>query len=419
MMGLWHICRGGRCLSSGGQAFIAYAKAKARRKPEVAFFPSFSGPDELLDAAHKAAFFLPSACVRRVALPTTFEPSFGEQAPASWPRPSYLADASIVNRVRMECVRGSDAPADADWLLVWQAGAAARVPPGLRNTRRIIALDRHVDNTDGWTWCGLVYEQMTEWERRKMRSDAQRRFNRFCGNLPRYKRCYVFGTGPSLDEAWRHDFSDGYRIVCNTMVANPALLDHIQPHFITAGDAVHHFDLNLHAWAFQQDLVKALKARDMLFVTRDLFVPLFMHHHPSAAPKTVAAPLHRGPVHFDLARRLVYHEMGNIFTSMMLPLASFLADEIYMLGFDGRAPGAERFWRYSNQSAYEALKPAIAEAHPAFFARMDYEAYNAMHNKNIESVCSAGESMGKQYVCMCPSHLSALQRRYQGMEPAV
>jgi hypothetical protein len=224
----------------------------------------------------------------------------------------------------------------------------------------------------------------------------------------------VFGTGPSLDMAWERDFSDGYRIVCNTIVRNRALLDHLRPHFIVAGDAIYHFGNNLHAYAFRCDLERALADRPMLLITRDLFHPLFAHYHPAVRERAVAAESEPEGLHLDMLARPVYHQMANILNCLMLPLATALADEVYFLGFDGRAPGEQLFWKNSDANAYNELKPAIMAAHPAFFSQTDYSSYACDHSANAERIMAAGEALGKRFVCLNPSHIPAFQRRHGG-----
>ncbi|MDA0578628.1 MAG: hypothetical protein O3B24_11080, partial [Verrucomicrobia bacterium] len=207
------------------------------------------------------------------------------------------------------------------------------------------------------------------------------------------------------------DWSDGYRIVCNTIVNNRDLLRHLKPHIVVAGDAAYHFDINLHAAAFRRDLARALDEHDMLFVTRDLYGPLLGVHHPDIRRKTILAEAGVG-AHFDITQRLVYHQwpQGNILNALLLPLASALADEIVLLGFDGRAPNDSGFWRNAAASTYDAFKPAIKAAHPAFFA-IDFNAYAQAHSDNAETLMQAGEAMGKRYTCLNDSYIPAFRQR--------
>ncbi|MFC1452303.1 hypothetical protein ACFLSJ_03050 [Verrucomicrobiota bacterium] len=392
-----------------------------RRPPSVSFFPEFTDEAEFLDAYHKAAYFLPEGVVDRVVFPVAFDPGFPLETPGAWPKPDYVADMDLPAHRKLQVMRTRRLPAlrallSSDYVFVWDRRALGRFGLLASGSKKLQDVDRHRHINEGWIWGGFMSLLEPEETKAATQRLSQERFLGFLDALPRYEKCYVFGTGPSLEQAWKHDFSDGYRIVCNTIVRNGALLDHIAPHFICAGDAAYHFGNNHHAYRFRRDLEQALDGRDALFITRDNLFPLFLHHHPSLSDKSVAAEFVERGIEMDYRRRLVYLRMGNILNCLMLPLASSIARDIRLLGFDGRAPGEKVFWQNWSRGTYDDLKPSIRAAHPAFFSEMNYEKYARQHGENADRIMAIGESRGKEYVCMNPSHVPAFQKRYRGEE---
>ena len=77
---------------------------------------------------------------------------------------------------------------------------------------------------DGWEWVRASHYH------RRHRPDIRRSKSRFVQRIEELqalglKRSYIFGTGPSLEKAFGRDWSDGYRIVSNTIVRRPGSLE--------------------------------------------------------------------------------------------------------------------------------------------------------------------------------------------------
>src|SRR5207249_6022109 len=102
---------------------------------------------------------------------------------------------------------------------------------------------------------------------------------------------YVFGTGPSLARATEFTYGDGVRIVCNSIVRNPDLLEHIKPHFIAAADVVFHFGPSRYAAEFRRDLMSALQSTGAYFLVPEQLAPLMFSLYPELVDRTIAIPL--------------------------------------------------------------------------------------------------------------------------------
>lgn len=403
------------CREAPRRAALA-ARTPHRGTPSVRFFPPLMRESEFLDLYFKILHFMPPGSASRITIPVDFVTTRPLNDLTRFPPPLHVAappagirrDVAVVRERSRSLAR---ALLCADLVYVWDWSA---VPAGsvAAESPRVCNVDRHRNGADAWTWAEFLYNQWPPAQRAAEIAASRQRLRDALARLPRYDRAYVFGTGPSLEQAWQHDFSDGYRIVCNTIVNNSTLMDHINPHLVVAGDAAYHFDVNRHAVAFQRDLEAAMRARDLLFVTRDLYAPLLAFHHPDTRRRTLLAESGVPGIHFTAPERIVYHQWphGNILNALLLPLGSSLANDVTLLGFDGRAPGEKAFWQNSPLNTYDAYKPAIREAHPAFF-EIDFEAYAQAHSDNAEQLMQAGEAMGKRYRCLNDSYIPAFRKR--------
>lgn len=181
-------------------------------------------------------------------------------------------------------------------------------------------------------------------------------------------RVYLFGTGPSLDRANEFDFHDGYRVVCNTIVKNVELLEKLQPHIITAGDALYHFSETAHAERFREDLFRWLERSSTLFVYPQQYdVCMRALSPPSVQEQLVPVPQgQRTRFVPGLETDFALPNLGNVLNLLLLPIGTYLAQHITLLGFDGRDPNATGFWRNSSANSYPELIEQLDQAYPAF-----------------------------------------------------
>lgn len=232
-------------------------------------------------------------------------------------------------------------------------------------------------------------------------------------------KTYVFGTGASLSSARAYDWSDGYRVVCNTIVKSQETWNHLLPHVIVAGDALYHFSLTRHARTFRSDLRERLKEHKAVFayplrfdaiVRRsfaeflDCLLPISDGNH-----RTICASLPGGaglPI-----------GLGNVLNQLLLPIACSLSKKVYLVGFDGRRATDKLFWSYSNEHAYPELIQEMHSQFPAFFEMQvpvgDKERYiRENHGDELERRLRSAENLGWSFTLCFPSTTSCLQARY-------
>jgi len=151
------------------------------------------------------------------------------------------------------------------------------------------------------------------------------------------EKCYLFGTGPSLEKAIEMDWSDGYRIVCNTIVRDQSLWNHINPHIIVAGDAIYHFGPDSFARTFRDDLNKRLSETSTFFIYPDFFNSIVQREFPKLSDRLIPIPIgvHQN-IHQDLTKNFSLPQLGNVLPLLLLPVGCSLSKNINLWGFDER-----------------------------------------------------------------------------------
>jgi hypothetical protein len=281
-------------------------------------------------------------------------------------------------------------------------------------------IDYRYNPTDGWEWCYLSQYLST---RKPNNSEVKKRFQRYLNLLKKegLKKTYLFGTGPSLGAAIDRDWSDGYRIVCNTIVRDQGLWNHLKPHFIVAGDAIYHFGFNDFACAFRQDLVKRLHETKIMFIYPAFCDEIVQREFQDLSEQLLPIPCKSVKyINTKLVKNFYLPSIGNVLNNILLPLGCALTKDIFLWGFDGRAPSDtdKLFWSNSSKHNYDELMHQIQKKHPAFFdsfvPKNDPFKYQKETMGNVLARCLEKiEKEGFYVEILHPSWNEVLQARYK------
>lgn len=287
---------------------------------------------------------------------------------------------------------------------------------GIRAHDGVFDIDFRTNPVDGWSWIdagdyAASYVPDVEAARARLFAYVQAK------NLSRFDRCYIFGTGPSLSRAADRNWEDGIRVVCNTIVRDPVLWQHIDPHILMAGDAIYHFGFTEFALAFRRDLRARLEESNVLFVYPAQFDRVVREDLQHLAHRLVPIPEGKHvTVHEDFKDHFSTPALGNVLNRLLLPMACNLSKRVGLWGFDGRAPSDQLFWANAPQQSYTELLPTLQKAHPAFFdnfvPKADPEAYvRSVHGDVLEHCLSSAEALGWSFEMLHPTWTPTLARR--------
>jgi hypothetical protein len=278
-------------------------------------------------------------------------------------------------------------------------------------------VDDELNPLAGWEWCDLALHSFTIMGHSI--PDGRSRLNDAINRLRAlgFSKCYLFGTGPSLGRALDTDWSDGFRVVCNTIVRDAKLWAHINPHFIVAGDGIYHFGHTDHARAFRRDLAQRLKETDTYFLLPDRFFPMVADELKESLDRVI--PISIGTheaVHRDLTNDFALPCVPNVLNMLLLPLGCTLSKRICLWGFDGRAPADKLFWANSSKQSYQELMEGLRQAHPAFFSHQvpdknPNKYVQAVHGDLLDRLLSQAEAEGWAFEMLHETWTPTLAKR--------
>ena len=279
-------------------------------------------------------------------------------------------------------------------------------------------IDPSLDRDVAWEWHHAI--NRTEQLPANRHARAYASFQELMDRLKRrtnLKRCYIFGTGPSLATAEQRRFDDGFLIVCNTIVRDRELVRRIKPDIIVAADALNHFSDTGHATAFREDLKARMRETGMTLCYPEMFETYVRREFAEFNDRCIPLPGGGPP---DLTRDLTQDfrlpELGNVLGLIMMPIACSLAKDIRLLGFDGRKEGDKLFWSNSAKHTYPELLTQMSLDYPAF-----YEKHVPVANPNVYMKVTQGDSLdaamtsaekaGWTFTLLAPSTSPALSKR--------
>ena len=394
----------------------------------VLYHPPFDSQEALLNHHHRASWYLPAmdAACRVVRIPHPFSNAVPGE------RPEHMAaspEAETPIRLERRSRNSVWNLLFSDLVIYWRSEPSRLSRALLERACGVetayVATD-DVAAVEYGTYAGLTWDALTEEaEKERVIAENRERFEAVAKDIAAqsYQAACVFGTGPSLNSAFDFDFADTLCIVCNSIVQNDALLDHIRPRFVCAGDVVSHFGVSTYAAQFRADLTRALLERDLYLVTTARFGALLLHHQPELREKVFLVEQGSDDPVFDLRATYTTPRLDSTLNIHMLPLAATFAKKIWMLGCDGKAPtGAnEDFWAHAPDAQYAELVDSGHLCHPTFDVRRRLGTYGR-YLRSVARTIEQGERAGIRYGSLHASNVPVINAGavdLSGMSPGV
>lgn len=276
-------------------------------------------------------------------------------------------------------------------------------------------IDKRNSQLEAGSWWMVFNYTFTAREKQRVRDISKRNFERFLEKNRHKKKAYAFGTGPSADKYADFEFDkNALKVICNSIVKNRDMMDHIgKPDILVFADPVFHFGDNKYAAQFREDMSRHAHEYDFFVGVPDFTMALLLHHFPGLEDKLIGIS-YSSNLNIPAPENPSVKATNNILTLLMLPMATAVADDIYMLGMDGRSPNETYFWQHSKKSQYNNLMQEVKNVHPYFFRDRDYAYYYHRHCKMIDVYFNFAEQHGKRFHSMMPSYIEAINARYAG-----
>lgn len=226
------------------------------------------------------------------------------------------------------------------------------------------------------------------------------------------KPAAVFGTGPSLSDAFKVSFDGVNTIVANSMVKNVELLDHLRPKMIVCADAIFHAGPSTYAEEFRQHLRFALSRYQCPLVVPERDIHIYRRYFADEPFKIISVPFESGETpNYRMLEDFCVTTTGNVLTLFSLQIALSLSSSVDIYGCDGR-PKEENsyFWGHDKSAQFNDRMDDIKNAHPGFF-NISYDDYYGEHCDTLEAWLAHAESLGKVARSRTFSYIDALVRR--------
>lgn len=247
--------------------------------------------------------------------------------------------------------------------------------------------------------------------RNRLEHESRRNYESVYSRYHGCRRAFVLGSGPSIQEIFKLDLTpDDLVIACNSLVKNHKLLAYVRPAIFTFADPVFHFGRSTYACRFREYVTAADSNMNFVCIVPPEHGLLLALHYPHLVPRLIVMPSGR---EFNLptpSQRSVL-ATANIMTLYMLPIASAMAQEVYIVGADGRVESDHCFWKHDQDSQFGDLMKTAFDAHPSFFRDRDYKAYFSKHCNTMEAMITEGERRGIRYYSVSHSTVPALRQR--------
>lgn len=361
----------------------------------ICYYPEVTSKEKLTDIYKRIKWYIPHNQENRSKISIFADIAEEEQ----------LSNAHLVSDQNMNELLNS-----CDMILVWD-----------KNSLNDIALKGHaskvycVDETFYSTVESSIYRKiyfqcLLPSQKKHYHSLSISNFEKMYSNNKGKDIAYVFGTGPSIENAYKFDFSNGFNIVCNSIVKNKDLLRKIQPDLLVFADPVFHFSPCEYAQKFREDVLETVGEFDCYCLVPDFTMPLLIAHYPELTNRIIGMTL-KNNMNFPSSENFYVKSSANILTLYMIPVASSICDQINILGCDGRQSNETYFWKHNEETQYSDLMKTVFDMHPSFFRDRVYEDYYKEHCKYLEHLIQYGESFGKKYQCLTPTYIPPLKER--------
>lgn len=270
----------------------------------------------------------------------------------------------------------------------------------------------YYSTVEGNYWKFAQYEMLSTVERVYFAQNSKVNFLSLVNKAASSEKAYLFLTGPSLEsyESFSYEKS-ALKIVCNSIVKDTAFLNYIGgPDVICFADAFFHFSSCLYSHTFRTRVLEVVEKYRCFVVVPGATVPLLLRNYPQLKPYLIGLNRSRD-TNFPDINNLTVKPTNSVLTFLMLPLATSLAQNIYIVGADGRNKNENYFWKHSGRFQFEDLMESVFLTHPSFFRDRIYVDYYEEHCRTIEELIRQGETLGKHYYALTKSFVPALQTR--------
>lgn len=377
----------------------------------ILYYPAVADAEQCADLLNRAAWALPGHDQLKIYIPIPLaqqERNINKLTPP--PDQEHFLHQDLSHFSFIEDITPGSLQADS---ILFHDTRNINIFKFISRIHKIHIVDKHFySSVESRVYQDLLFDTFSPRQRERYETLSRDNFSRLLQRSRGKHKAYCFVTGPSFQQYDRFQYGDdSIKIICNSIVKNRDFLKYIgKPDLLTFADPVFHFGPSKYASRFRQYVLEVVKEYNCFVMVPYETVPLMLTHYPDLETNIIGMK-QKKKCNFPSLESFHTTTSNNILLKFMLPTASALADEIYIIGADGREKGEKYFWKHNSTVQFDDLMESAFNTHPSFFRDRIYSAYYKKYCRHFENLISYGESSGKKYYSLTPSHISALKKR--------
>ena len=232
-----------------------------------------------------------------------------------------------------------------------------------------------------------------------------------------YDKAFVFGAGPSLSkgiEIWKNRFNDknDLKIVCNHIYASAKFMELIKPNIYTLVDSLYIYP---EGKEFLDGIIAYVVNNNCYLVVNEYWVPLLCEKNNKLAEHIIGLSMTAKDISIPKTGcREVYYKAVDVMTSLMLPIASALTDNIYISGCDGypeKNENVQIIWEYDESIKNTARRFRQESEKVGLDTYVDYGFTYYNHTVYLKELIEKCEQEGKRYLTLTESYIPVFKNR--------
>jgi hypothetical protein len=396
-------------LYKGLRKLCRYVHTDLENVTTILVYPVIKNKEILADLLNRIAWALPvnSSLQIKVVVSSNLKSIDISSLKTPEHQRNYLLNISSI-----QMVDGSETDFSKTDIILLHDKSALKELLILKQLHKIEIIDKNYFSTEeSETLRSVFYKTLSKKEKYNHLHQSKLNFHKLIKKHNMKNKSYCFATGPSFDRYKEFEYDNSFKVICNSTVKNAEFLEYIGgPDVLVFADPVFHFSPCEYSALFRDHVISVVRKYGCFVIVQEYTVPLLTKHYPELTNFLIGMPIGKD---FNIPSYEKFYVKGfsNILTLYMLPIASAISDEIFIIGADGRNPDEKYFWKHSSSAQYDNLMETVFETHPSFFRDRDYADYYQKHCKNLEKLITYGESFGKNYFSLTESYIPALKKR--------
>ncbi len=286
----------------------------------------------------------------------------------------------------------------------------------LKNISKIDIIDEtYYSSVESNVWKKIYYNVFPKGEIEKFKKISLANFSSLLKRNKTKASAYCFVTGPSFDRYKEIKYKrNSFKVVCNSIVKNEEFLAFIGgPDIIVFADPVFHFSPSKYSAEFRKKLIKVVNKYDCFVAVPFETFPILLTHYKELKSRLIGFSF-QNKFNIPKENNVSVKKSSNILTLLMIPIASSVSGQIFIIGADGRKKGEKYFWKHSGSVQFTDLMETAFRCHPSFFRDRIYDKYYKHHCKFLGKLLEYGEKRGKEYYSLTNSYIDVLRKRTKG-----